>query len=150
MQTKIKFYYGSENDFQNTDNAIKLSDEKIQEMIDDVVSRLNSAIMTNSDDNSAFCATGDTIVIGFAFDEDCDDFLDTINIFVCRNYKEAIGWYDEKGNFVKMNWKQNEDDDEYANYSREELIEIIKKYKENDCFDFLNHLKPVYNPRKEV
>lgn len=139
-----RFIYGSESDFTNTKNAVKLKNEDIQEMIDDVTKRLNEIIKNNSENNSTFQGTGDTMVFGFAFDGDDDDKLDEMNIFVCRNYEEAQGWFDKNGKFEKMDWSIDYEKEElerekekYKNYTRDELLDIIVHRAD-------------YNPYKEV
>lgn len=128
----IKFYYNKQDFHKN--NGVKLTDEKIQNMIDDVVKRLN-----NSGEYS-FSATGDTIVIGFRWEKE-------INIYVCRNYEHAEAWIDKNGHYQKMDWleteiERDEEYRQYQNYSKEELIDILMdKRKQN---------RPVYNPHREV
>jgi len=79
---------------------------------------------------------GDTIVIGFRWEEE-------INIYVCKNYEHAEAWLDENGNWEKMDWLRDYEEEEirekYEEFSRDELIEMLMKDR-----------KPQYNPRKEV
>lgn len=133
-EMNLKFYYGSKNDFDKND-GVKLSNEEIQDMIDEVMSNLRK-----EGDNS-YVATGDTIVFGFR----CEG--DDIDIYVCKNYELAQAWLDENGNFEKMDWLMLEDDEEleaekdrYRELSKEELIDYIVRNPE----------RPVYDPRREV
>lgn len=127
----IKFYY-NEKDFVKND-GVKLSKERIQEMIDDVVKRLDKP------GEYSFSSTGDTIIIGFRWDKE-------VSIYVCKNYEHAEAWV-ENGNWVKMDWSRDYEEEEiqaekdnYRGYSKEELIDmLIKKPR-----------KPEYNPHKEV
>ena len=124
----IKFYY-NKKDFSKND-GVKLKDYEIQDMIDDVIKRLDSP------GEYSFSATGDTIVIGFRWEEE-------ISIYVCKNYEHAEAWLDENGNWEKMDWSRNYEEEEirekYEEFSRDELIEMLIKDR-----------KPQYNPRKEV
>lgn len=120
----IKFYYNKQ-DFDKND-GVKLTDSKIQDMIDDVIKRLDSS------KGYSFSATGDTIVIGFKWEEEVD-------VYVCKNYEHAKAWLDENGNWEKMDWLKD--------YKEEE---IRKKYEEILRDEFMKDRKPQYNPRKEV
>lgn len=124
----IKFYY-NKKDFSKND-GVKLKDYEIQDMIDDVIKRLDSP------GEYSFSATRDTIVIGFRWEEE-------IHIYVCKNYEHAEAWLDENGNWEKMDWSRNYEEEEirekYEEFSRDELIEMLMRDR-----------KPQYNPRKEV
>lgn len=124
----IKFYYNKQ-DFSKND-GVKLKDSEIQDMIDDVIKRLDAP------GEYSLSATGDTIVIGFRWEEE-------INIYVCKNYEHAEAWLDENGNWEKMDWLKDYEEEEirekYEEFSRDELIEMLIKDR-----------KPQYNPRKEV
>lgn len=143
----VRFYYGSKEDFRDCSDAVRLSDEEVQRLVDDVTKRLLDKIDRNAENNSAFCGTGDTMVFGFAFDEDNDGELDAINIFVCRNYEEAEAWLTEDyRNFEKMNWEKDYEMEEYdaeraelEQYSKDDLIRMVIKSRYAD-----------YNPHKEV
>lgn len=141
----IRFIYGNKKDFNDMKRAKRLSDEDIQHMVDDVTNVLLDKIRRNDDDNWTYLATGDTMVIGFVFDEDYDKQYDTIEIFVCKNYEEAAGWYNGEiryENFEKMDWsKDYEKEEMYQDYTREELIDMIEDYKRRESY---------YNPRREV
>lgn len=141
----IRFIYGNKKDFNDMKRAKRLSDEDIQHMVDDVTNVLLDKIRRNDDDNWTYLATGDTMVIGFVFDEDYDKQYDTIEIFVCKNYEEATGWYNGEikyENFEKMDWsKEYEKEEMYQDYTREELIDMIEEYKRRESY---------YNPRREV
>lgn len=141
----IRFIYGNKKDFNDMKRAKRLSDEDIQHMVDDVTNVLLDKIRRNDDDNWTYLATGDTMVVGFVFDEDYDKQYDTIEIFVCKNYEEATGWYNGEikyENFEKMDWsKDYEKEEMYQDYTREELIDMIEEYKRRESY---------YNPRREV
>ena len=109
----IKFKYGSKADF-NKNDGVKLFDKDIQRMIDECVSRLES-----DEDWATFQGTGDTMVFAFGFSND-GEHMDEISIYVCKNYEE---------------------EEEYQQYTREELIDMIRDYKEKETY---------YNPRREV
>lgn len=128
-ETMIKFYY-NEKDFTKND-GVKLSDERIQDMIDEVIKGLAEP------GDYSFSATGDTIVIGFRWEEE-------MSIFICKNYEHAEAWVNENGDWEKMDWSidyEEEERNDYRKLSKEELIDILMAK---------NELKPVYNPRKEV
>ena len=133
----IKLCYGNKNDF-NYNDGVKLPNEEIQRMVDKVVEYL----IEDNKTGYRFIATGDTMVIGFAFDEYDTKEPTSIEIFVCKNYEHAIIDKYKGNNWEKMNWNYNydEDNDEYENYTREELIEMVRNYQK----------EPYYNPRKEV
>lgn len=133
----MKFKYRNESDFTSHENAVKLSDEAVQELIDDVTKSLEDAIKRNEERfSSTFAATGDTIVFGFAFDEDEDDTLDSATIFVCRGYDEAQAWFNKYGEFEKMDWARDYEREEFEKYSRDELIDML--------------LEAQYDPRREI
>lgn len=143
----VKFYYGSKEDFRDCSDAVRLSDDEVQRLVDDVTKTLLDKIKRNDENNSTFCGTGDTMVFGFVFDEDGDNELDTINIFVCRNYEEAEAWFTKNyRDFEKMNWEKDYEMEEYdaevaelERYSKDDLIKMVMKSKYAD-----------YNPHKEV
>lgn len=143
----VKFYYGSKEDFRDCGDAVRLSDDEVQRLIDDVTKTLLDKIKRNDENNSTFCGTGDTMVFGFVFDEDGDNELDTVNIFVCRNYEEAEAWFTKNyRDFEKMNWEKDYEMEEYdaevaelERYSKDDLIKMVMKSKYAD-----------YNPHKEV
>ena len=131
----IKFYYGYDEDFKDCRDAVRLSNEEVQDLVDEVVKDLQDIIKNNSENNSTFRGTGDTMVFGFSFDEDRDGKLDSMNIFVCRNYEEAEGWTNEDGSFEKMDWVKDYEVEELKN-------ELIKMTAESQY--------PEYNPHREV
>ena len=143
----VKFYYGSKEDFRDCSDAVRLSDDEVQRLVDDVTKTLLDKIKRNDENNSTFCGTGDTMVFGFVFDEDGDNELDTINIFVCRNYEEAEAWFTKNyRDFEKMNWEKDYEMEKYdaevaelERYSKDDLIRMVMKSKYAD-----------YNPHKEV
>lgn len=143
----VKFYYGSNEDFRNCDDAIRLKDDEVQELVDEVVKDLIEIVKNNGQNNSTFRGTGDTMVFGFVFDEDQDGELDEINVFVCRNYEEAEAWLSKDFKiFEKMDWERD--------YEREEYEAEIAKLEENSKEELIkmviNSKYPDYNPRKEV
>lgn len=142
----VKFYYGYAEDFNNCKDAIRLSNGEIQNLVDEVTKDLLDIIRENGENNSTFRGTGDTMVFGFAFDENGDGELDSMDIFVCRNYEEAEGWLGEDGSFTKMDWTRDYEREEYEVEvsklmlnSKDELVDMIMKEK-----------YPEYNPHKEV
>lgn len=131
----IKFKYGSKADF-NYNDGVQLLDKDIQRMIDECVSRLE-----NNEDWTTFQGTGDTMVFAFGFSND-NEHMDEISVYVCKNYELAEAWLNDKGDWEKMDWsKDYEEEEEYQEYTREELIDMIRDYKEKVTY---------YNPRKEV
>ena len=143
----VRLYYGSNEDFRNCDDAIRLKDDEVQELVDEVVKDLLKIVENNDQNNSTFRGTGDTMVFGFAFDEDQDGKLDEINVFVCRNYEEAEAWLSKDfKTFEKMDWEKD--------YEREEYEAEIAKLEENSKEELIkmviNSKYPDYNPRKEV
>ena len=134
---RVEFKYGNEEDFTSHKNAVKLSDEAVQKLIDEVVEGLTKTLKNNNyNNNYSFAATGDTIVIGFAMDEDEDGKLDSIYLYVCRDYEEAQGWVCKDGFFEKMNWERDYEREEFEKYSRDELIDML--------------LEAQYDPRREI
>ena len=131
----IKFKYNSKEDFYKND-GVQLLDKDIQRMIDECVSRLE-----NNEDWATFQGTGDTMVFAFGFSNDNEN-MDEISIYVCKNYELAEAWLNDKGDWEKMDWSKNyEEEEEYQQYTREELIDMIRDYKEKETY---------YNPRREV
>lgn len=131
----IKFKYNSKEDFYKND-GVQLLDKDIQRMIDECVSRLE-----NNEDWATFQGTGDTMVFAFGFSND-NEHMDEISIYVCKNYELAEAWLNDKGGWEKMDWSKNyEEEEEYQQYTREELIDMIRDYKEKETY---------YNPRREV
>lgn len=131
----IKFKYNSKEDFYKND-GVRLLDKDIQRMIDECVSRLE-----NNEDWATFQGTGDTMVFAFGFSND-NEHMDEISIYVCKNYELAEAWLNDKGDWEKMDWSKNyEEEEEYQQYTREELIDMIRDYKEKETY---------YNPRREV
>lgn len=131
----IKFKYNSKEDFYKND-GVQLLDKDIQRMIDECVSRLE-----NNEDWATFQGTGDTMVFAFGFSND-NEHMDEISIYVCKNYELAEAWLNDKGDWEKMDWSKNyEEEEEYQQYTREELIDMIRDYKEKETY---------YNPRREV
>lgn len=131
----IKFYYGYDQDFKDCRDAVRLSNGEVQNLVDEVVRDLQDIIKYNENNNSTFRGTGDTMVFGFAFDEDGDEKLDSMNIFVCRNYEEAEGWTNKDGYFEKMDWTKDYEAEEI----RDELIRMAAESQYPDC-----------NPHREV
>lgn len=156
----LKFYYNDE-DFSSDENAVKLPDSEVQRLIDEVTKRCEESLKKGICDYH-FQSTGDTMVIGFIFDEDEDDEPDTISINVCRDNREAIGWYKYgKSVWTKMNWLETEEeeriilDDKYLNNCTNEelddLIKTINKYKKEEPPRVLfEHDRVLYNPHREV
>ncbi len=124
----LKFYYKSK-DFDKND-GVKLSDENIQEMINSVTKGIKKQ------GDYYYSATGDTIVIGFRH-------KDEIDIYVCKNYELAKAILDEDGNWEKIDWSRDYEEEEirekYEEFSRDELIKML-----------IEDRRPQYNPRKEV
>lgn len=131
----IKFKYNNKEDFYKND-GVQLLDKDIQRMIDECVNRLE-----NNEDWATFQGTGDTMVFAFGFSND-NEHMDEISIYVCKNYELAEAWLNDKGDWEKMDWSKNyEEEEEYQQYTREELIDMIRDYKEKETY---------YNPRREV
>lgn len=132
----IKFIYGSKADF-NYNDGVKIKDKEIQKMIDECVERIE-----NHEDWATFQGTGDTMVFAFGFSND-NEHMDEIAVYVCKNYELAEAWLNDKGDWEKMDWSKNyEEEEEYQDYSREELIDMLRDYRKQ--------MSECYNPNKEV
>ena len=119
-------YRGDE--FFSFGNGVRLTDAEIQEMIDDVV---NSLLKSEAGDFKT-TATGDTCVTGIRYE-------DEITIMVSRGYDEATLFL-EDGKWIPVNYREENERAEYEEYSHDELIDEIMKYKR----------EAEYNPRREV
>ena len=142
----IKFYYGYDQDFRNCKDAVRLSNKEVQNLVDEVVEDLQDIMKNNTENNSTFRGTGDTMVFGFSFDEDGDGKLDSMDIFVCRNYEEAEGWLNEDGYFEKMDWTKDYEAEEYDS----EIARLEEKTKDELIKMIMESRHPDYNPRREV
>ena len=103
---KIKYYYTDSRDFEGCTDAVKLTNDEIQEMVDKTVDDLLNLIKKNGEDILTFRSTGDTMVWGFVEDNNGGGKLNELHVFVCRGYEEACGWYNNDGTFEKMEWNE--------------------------------------------
>lgn len=122
----IKFVFGS-GDFTDREGALQLTDEETQHLIDDVVEDLNESIGTRTPTH-CYCGTGDTMVFGFTYFEEGTGLVDSMYIYVCKNYYEGQAWI-EDGKLTKMNWKEEGEEEklrgDLEKYSKDELIEML-------------------------
>ena len=142
----IKFYYGYDQDFRNCKDAVRLSNKEVQNLVDEVVKDLQNIMRNNTENNSTFRGTGDTMVFGVSFDEDGDGKLDSMDIFVCRNYEEAEGWLNEDGYFEKIDWTKDYEVEEYNS----EIARLEENTKDELIKMIMESRHPDYNPRREV
>lgn len=133
----MKFIYRSD-DFYSFKDGVKLEDDTIQEMIDDITKHLLKNVEEKN--NYYITGSGDTMIFGFMFDEDGDGVGDEINIFVARGYEHAEGWFDmEKCEWVKIdNWYEDKPNEYEQLLLEKQRIEAqLAKY-------------PEYDPKREV
>lgn len=135
----MRFYYGNKSDFKGKDGAVKVNDKEMQHFIDEATKQCLYMMKYNTERNSTFCGSGDTMVFGFVFDEDGDGQYDEMNIYVCRDYEEALAFYNKDiGDFEKLDWSRD-----YEAEEREaELIEELEEIWRNRV--------PDYNPHREI
>ena len=142
----LKFYYGYDQDFRNCKDAVRLSNKEVQNLVDEVVKDLQNIMRNNTENNSTFRGTGETMVFGFSFDEDGDGKLDSMDIFVCRNYEEAEGWLNEDGHYEKIDWTKDYEAEEYDS----EIAKLEENTKDEVSKMIMESRHPDYNPRREV
>lgn len=118
--------------FSKNEDAVHVSDNDTQEMIDEVIENL---IASKEDVDFTFQATGDTLVAGVKWDEEGE-----IDVIVTQKYSEACLLKDKYGNYQPIDWME-EKENEYEDMSKEELIDRIR---------YLERQKAEYNPRREV
>lgn len=80
----IRIKFKSDN-FTGTQDAVHVSDEEVQSMIDDVINKLINSLDKN---DYHFCATGDTFVIGIKY----GDKSTNIDLIVTQDYGYATMW----------------------------------------------------------
>lgn len=117
--------------FTGVENAVHVSDEYVQKMIDEVV---DDMLHSKEEADFTFQSTGDTIVIGMKFSDG------DITIIVTQDYDEACLYKDDYNRYQAVDWCE-EQADEYENMSKSELIDRIM---------YLESIRPVYNPRREI
>lgn len=82
----------SDNDFYFFEGGVPMTDEEINERIKRMCDEWAS--LDDDDERNNYCSvagTGDTIVIAIAVDEG-----EHLEIYVCKNYAEAMFWTKEK------------------------------------------------------
>ena len=124
--------------FSKNEDAVHISDDATQEMIDDVIENL---IASKEDVDFTFQATGDTLVAGVKWDEEGE-----IDVIVTQKYSNACLLKDKYGNYQPIDWLEEQEKDELSDRSVDELVaEIMLLRKELE-----DQRKPQYNPRREV
>lgn len=118
--------------FSKNEDAVHISDDKTQEMVDAVIEDL---ITSKEDVDFVFQATGDTLVAGAKWDEE-----EEIDIIVTQNYSEVCLLKDRYGNYQPIDWME-ENENIYEDMSKEELIDRIR---------YLEGQRAEYNPRREI
>ena len=124
--------------FSKNEDAVHVSDDATQEMIDEVIENL---ITSKEDVDFTFQSTGDTLVAGVKWDEDGE-----IDVIVTQKYSNACLLKDKYGNYQPIDWLEEQEKDELSDRSVDELVaEIMLLRKELE-----DQRKPQYNPRREV
>ena len=124
--------------FSKNEDAVHVSDDATQEMIDEVIENL---IASKEDVDFTFQATGDTLVAGAKWDEEGE-----IDVIVTQKYSNACLLKDKYGNYQPIDWLEEQEKDELSDRSADELVaEIMSLRKELE-----DQRKPQYNPRREV
>ena len=124
--------------FSKNEDAVHVSDDATQEMIDEVIENL---IASKEDVDFTFQATGDTLVAGVKWDEEGE-----IDVIVTQKYSNACLLKDKYGNYQPIDWLEEQEKDELSDRSVDELVaEIMLLRKELE-----DQRKPQYNPRREV
>ena len=118
--------------FSKNEDAVHISDDKTQEMVDAVIEDL---IASKEDVDFVFQATGDTLVAGVKWDEEGE-----IDIMVTQKYSEACLLKDKYGNYQPIDWME-EEENIYEDMSKKELIDRIR---------YLEKQRAEYNPRREI
>lgn len=116
-----RLHYRNAHDFKDCKDAVKLSDQEVQNLIDDVIKDLEH-------EGHAYVGTGDTMVFGFRYE-------DEIDVFICRNYEEGQLFKEDDGTWSKLDWLYDYEQDENIknvtdllnDLSKEQLIDILKK-----------------------
>lgn len=124
--------------FSKNEDAVHVSDDATQEMIDEVI---ESLIASKKDVDFTFQATGDTLVAGAKWDEERE-----IDVIVTQKYSNACLLKDKYGNYQPIDWLEEQEKDELSDRSVDELVaEIMSLRKELE-----DQRRPQYNPRREV
>ena len=124
--------------FSKNEDAVHISDDATQEMIDEVIENL---IASKEDVDFTFQSTGDTLVAGAKWDEEGE-----IDVIVTQKYSNACLLKDKYGNYQPIDWLEEQEKDELSDRSVDELVaEIMSLRKELE-----DQRKPQYNPRREV
>lgn len=124
--------------FSKNEDAVHVSDDATQEMIDEVI---ESLIASKKDVDFTFQATGDTLVAGAKWDEEGE-----IDVIVTQKYSNACLLKDKYGNYQPIDWLEEQEKDELSDRSVDELVaEIMSLRKELE-----DQRRPQYNPRREV
>ena len=124
--------------FCKNEDAVHVSDDATQEMIDEVIENL---IASKEDVDFTFQAAGGTLVAGAKWDEEGE-----IDVIVTQKYSNACLLKDKYGNYQPIDWLEEQEKDELSDRSVDELVaEIMLLRKELE-----DQRKPQYNPRREV
>lgn len=124
--------------FSKNEDAVHVSDDATQEMIDEVIENL---ITSKEDVDFTFQAAGDTLVAGAKWNEEGE-----IDVIVTQKYSNACLLKDKYGNYQPIDWLEEQEKDELSDRSVDELVaEIMLLRKELE-----DQRKPQYNPRREV
>jgi len=116
--------------FTSSTDGVRVKDEAVQEMIDEVIKRLKSS-KENFDFGSV--ATGDSIIWGVKSDGQID-------VYFSRDYKEACLLYNEAtGKWEPVDWFEENEYDALLELDRDELIEEIMRLRRGE-----------YDPSREV
>ena len=118
--------------FSKNEDAVHVSDNDTQEMIDEVIENL---IASKEGVDFTFQSTGDTLVAGAKWNEEGE-----IDVIVTQKYSNAWLLKDKYGNYQPIDWLE-EKENEYEDMSKEELIDRIR---------YLEGQKAEYNPRREA
>lgn len=124
--------------FSKNEDAVHVSDDATQEMIDEVLENL---IASREKTDFCFQTTGDTLVAGVKWDAEGE-----IEVIVTQKYNHACLLKDKYGNYQPIDWLEEQEKDELSDRSADELVaEIMSLRKELE-----DQRKPQYNPRREV
>lgn len=116
--------------FDNREDAVHIDDGYVDGMINCV---MDSLLNSDEDFDFSMSSTGDTMVFGVKIDEE------EIDIYVAQDYSEACLLRNEFGEWEPLDWKRQEEYDEYDDMSKDELIEEIMRLKRAE-----------YDPKREV
>lgn len=120
--------------FNGVDDAVHVSLDTVQGLIDDVVLNL---VNTQEKDDYSFAATGDCFVFGIKGDE-------TIDIYVTQNYKHAILISDKDNDtWEKLSWSEE------IEINKDDIIEDIERIG-RELSDIKDSIRKCYFPDREI